>query len=182
MGNRDVLRAPQGLYACRGGATIAISVGESDWERFVEVIGAPGLRDDPRLSTLAGRRAHHDEVDEAVADWAADRDAYDAFHALQRAGVPAGPLLGDTAFYADPHLAAREWLRPLTTTDVGTHVHPGLPYRGVPQAWRRGSPGLGEDNDYVFKTLLGVSHADYERYRHERITAEDYLTPDGEPY
>jgi len=181
MGNRDLFRVPQGLYACRDG-TIAISVGEHDWDAFLDVIAAPGLRADPRLSTLAERREHHDEIDKAVSDWASGQRVDDAFHALQAAGVPAGPVLGDTAFYADPHLRARGWLRPLTTTDVGEHVHPGYPYRGLPQAWRRGSPGLGEDNEYVLKGILGASDADFERYYRERITAEDYLTPEGEPY
>jgi hypothetical protein len=30
--------------------------------------------------------------------------------------------------------------------------------------------------------VLGVSEADYERYRRELLTAEDYLTPEGVPY
>jgi hypothetical protein len=47
--------------------------------------------------------------------------------------------------------------------------------------WRRGSPGLGEDNDYVYKTILGVSDEDYERYRAQNILAEVYLSPQGEP-
>ena len=53
--------------------------------------------------------------------------------------------------------------------------------RGVPQAWRRGSPALGEDNAYVYKGILGVSDEDFERYREERILADDYLGPDGSP-
>ena len=83
---------------------------------------------------------------------------------------------------ADPHVRDRGWLRPLTSLDVGTHLHPGHPYRGVPQAWRRGSPVLGEDNEYVYKDLLGVSDADFERYRKEKILAEDYLDSAGEPF
>ncbi len=65
-------------------------------------------------------------------------------------------------FCADPHVRARGWLRPLTTTDVGTHLHAGLPYRGVPLVWRRGSPGLGEDNEYVFTQILGVSNEELD--------------------
>jgi fatty acid desaturase len=70
----------------------------------------------------------------------------------------------------------------LPSLDVGTHLHPGLPYRGVAQEWRRGSPVLGEDNEYVYKKILGVSDVDFERYREEKFLAEDYLDPHGEPY
>ncbi|HVM65332.1 MAG TPA: CoA transferase, partial [Acidimicrobiales bacterium] len=174
MGNRDRARAPQGLYPCLGGTVLAISVGSDDeWAALLGVIGAGSLRDDPRVATLEGRRAHHDEIDKVVSAWAGEQDAYAAFHLLQAAGVPAGPFLNDTMFFGDPHLTARGFLRPLTTTDVGSHMHAGHAYRGVPQAWRRGSPALGEDNEYVFKTVIGVTDADYERYRRDLITAED---------
>ena len=81
-----------------------------------------------------------------------------------------------------PTFADRGWQQPLHSLDVGTHLHPGLPYRGVPQVWRRGSPVLGEDNEYVYKEILGVSDDEFERLRREKILAEDYLDPLGEPY
>src|SRR5208283_2256054 len=136
---------------------------------------------DPRFADAAGRQAHHDELDVLIAAWTAEQTPMAAFHTLQRAGVAAGPLLDDQMFAADPHLRDREWQQPLQSLDVGTHLHPGLPYRGVPQAWRRGSPILGEDNEYVYKELLGVSDDQFERYREDKILAEDYLDPDGVP-
>ncbi|MCW2523732.1 MAG: bbsF 1, partial [Frankiales bacterium] len=101
------------------------------------------------------------------------------FHRLQQAGVPAAPLMDDAMFCADPQVQARGWMRPLTHTDVGTHRHPSHPYRGVPQVWRRGSPALGEDNEYVYKSILGVTDEEFERYAETRMLALDYLAPDG---
>ncbi len=182
-GNRDRFRVPQGLYPCRDGGVLALSVGDDgEWAALLDVMGANGARGDPRFADFASRRAHHDEIDKLVAEWTGGQDVDAAFHALQAAGVPAGPVVSDSMFFEDPHVRSRQWLRPLTTTDVGTHLHAGHPYRGVPQAWRRGSPSLGEDNEYVYKTILGVSDADYERYRRDLILAEDYLSPDGVPY
>ena len=51
----------------------------------------------------------------------------------------------------------------------------------MPLVWRRGSPGLGEDNEYVFTHILGVSKEELDHYRQERIVAEDYLSPEGTP-
>ena len=183
-GNRDRWRAPQGLYRCRGeNRWLAVSVADDDaWRALAGVLGAPELGDDPRFADAASRRAHHDELDELIGAWAADQSMVDAFHVLQRAGVAAGPLLDDELFADDPQIRDREWFRPLHSFDVGTHPHPGLPYRGVPQAWRRGSPTLGEDNEYVYKQILGVSDEDFIRYRDDKILAEDYLDPQGEPY
>jgi len=182
LGNRDRWQAPQGLYRCRGGRWLAISVDDDDsWRALASVLGRPELGDDPRFGDAAGRQAHHDELDELIGAWATDHDVLEAFHALQRAGVAAGPLLDDELFVADPQVAARHWLQPLRSLDVGTHLHPGLAFGGVPQVWRRGSPVLGEDNDYVYKEILEVSDEELERYRADKILAEDYLDPLGNP-
>ncbi|MET0578802.1 MAG: CoA transferase [Ilumatobacteraceae bacterium] len=184
IGNRDPVRAPQGLYPCAGDGTfLAVSIGDTaEWRALADVIGRQDLAADPQLATATGRRQRHDELDDAIRAWTTtvERDA--AFHRLQQLGVPAGPQLDDRGFIADPQIQARGWMRPLTTTDVGTHRHPSHPFRGVPLAWRRGSPALGEDNDYVYREILGVDDEEFEHYRRTNILAEDYLTPDGTPY
>ncbi len=183
MGNRDRWRAPQGLYRGRGDKWLAISVGDdAEWVTLANLVGGPDLARDRRYLTAEGRQAHQDDLDELLSKWAADQDPIEAFHHLQHHGVTAAALLDDAAFCADPHLNDRGWQRPLTTTDVGTHLHPGQPYRGVPQVWRRGSPSLGEDNDYVYKTILGVTDDEFDNYRKLKILAEDYLDPQGEPF
>jgi crotonobetainyl-CoA:carnitine CoA-transferase CaiB-like acyl-CoA transferase len=180
-GNRDPHHAPQGLYPCQEpGRWIAISVpDDATWRSLAAVIGGAG---EGRFVDVAGRRSHHDELDRLISAWTESRPAMDAFHALQSAGVPAGPLLDDELLNDDPHLKARGWFRPLESGDVGTHLHPGLAFSGVAQAWTRGSPTLGEDNEYVYKKLLGVSEDDYRRFEAERILATDYLKADGTPY
>jgi crotonobetainyl-CoA:carnitine CoA-transferase CaiB-like acyl-CoA transferase len=183
-GNRDRWRAPQGLYRCRGEEQwIAVSVGDDEaWRALAGVLGRSELGRDARFADAASRRAHHDELDELIGAWSAQQSAPDAFAALQRAGVAAAPFLDDPSLAADPQFRARQWQRPLESLDVGTHLHPGLPYRGVPQEWRRGSPVLGQDNEYVYKDIMGVSDEDFERYRAAKILAEDYLDPLGDPY
>lgn len=184
MGNRDRWRAPQGVYACREGeGWLALSVADDEqWEALSKQTGIDQLVLDGRFATLEGRRAHHDEIDDLISSWTRSRGAYEAFHTLQCAGVAAAPVLDDARFVADPHVGEREWLQPLQSGDVGTHRHPGHPYRGIPQVWRRGSPVLGEDNEYVFTTILGVSADQFERYRQEKIIADDYLDSRGIPY
>ena len=78
----------------------------------------------------------------------------DAFHTLQQAGVTAGPQFNEEMLADDPHVAAREWIRPMTSRDVGSYPHIGYAFQGVPQVWDRGAPVLGEDNDYVFRKVL----------------------------
>jgi crotonobetainyl-CoA:carnitine CoA-transferase CaiB-like acyl-CoA transferase len=182
VGNRDPLHAPQGVYQCRGEHRwLGITVTDDQaWAALARVIGHAELADDPRFARTEDRYAHHDELDELIRAWAAEQDVMEAFHALQGAGVTAGPLLDEDMLSSDPHVAARGWIRPLGSRDVGTHLHIGYAFQGVPQTWWRGSPVLGEDNDYVYKKLLGLDD-DYERLVAAKIIVDDYLDADGNP-
>ena len=177
VGNRDPHWAPQGIYRCRGEFRwLALSVtSDEEWAALAAVTGA-----DPRLGT-AERRARHDELDAVLSAWASGVDAVEAFHLLQSAGVPASPVLVDDLLEADPHVAKRGWLRPLTSSDCGTHPHLGPAFAGVPTAWDRGSPGLGEDNRYVYQGILGLDDAAYARLVDQRIAVSDYLDRDLNP-
>jgi crotonobetainyl-CoA:carnitine CoA-transferase CaiB-like acyl-CoA transferase len=183
-GNRSRWRAPQGLYRCQGvNRWLAISVGDdATWQALSAAIGRPDLALDPRFADHGARSSNHDELDELLSQWCSQQDVVEAFHHLQSAGVPAAPLVDDEMMDEDPNEAERGWLKPLTSADVGTHRHPGFAFSGIPQVWRRGSPTLGEDNEYVYKSLLGVSDDDYERFGREKMLATDYLMADGTPY
>jgi crotonobetainyl-CoA:carnitine CoA-transferase CaiB-like acyl-CoA transferase len=105
----------------------------------------------------------------------------EAFHLLQAAGVPASPVMVNELLDADPNVAARGWLRPLESTDVGTYPHLGHAFRGLPLAWDRGSPTLGEDNRHVYQGVLGLDDAAYGRLVEQRIAVEDYLDAELNP-
>ncbi len=180
-GNRDPRWAPQGVYACRGAFRwLAVSVTtDAEWAALTAVVGGATL--DPRFQRAVDRLARRDELDKLLAEWASGRDVTEAFHALQAAGVPSSPVLVNELLDADPQVAARGWLRPLAATDVGTHPHLGHAFRGLPMAWDRGSPGLGEDNRYVLQGILGLDDATYERLVEQRIAVSDYLDGDLNP-
>jgi crotonobetainyl-CoA:carnitine CoA-transferase CaiB-like acyl-CoA transferase len=183
LGNRDRWVAPQGIYRCRGEHRwLAVTVADDvAWEAAAGVIGDPALARDLRFATTAARLAHRDELDAVLGAWALDQEAVEAFHALQAAGVAAAPLFDDDMLAVDPNVAARGWIRPVTSTDVGTYPHIGHAFTGLPMAWDRGSPVLGEDNEYVFGKLLGLDDEAYQRLQAARIIVDDYLDADGKP-
>jgi crotonobetainyl-CoA:carnitine CoA-transferase CaiB-like acyl-CoA transferase len=183
LGNRDRGVAPQGIYRCRGDHRwIGITVGDDEqWAAMARVMGQPELATDSRFAHVAARQANHAELDALIGAWTADQDLLEAFHRLQEAGVAAGPQLDDDLLVNDPNVAAREWLRPLASTDAGTHLHIGHAFRGLPLAWDRGSPSLGEDNEYVYKKVIGVDDDEYERLKEAKIVVNDYLDTNGNP-
>ena len=182
-GNRDKHRAPQGVYPCADGRLLALTVTDNEaWRALTDALGRPELAKDERLAGVAGRQAAHDELDDVIEAWTLTIDSAAAFHHLQRAGVAAAPYYDERRFAEDPHVVARGWVRPLHSRDVGTFTHLGHPYRGIPLAWERGAPALGEDNAYVFKELLGLPDAEYRRLVAEQVATEDYLDGAGNAY
>jgi crotonobetainyl-CoA:carnitine CoA-transferase CaiB-like acyl-CoA transferase len=183
LGNRDRRWAPQGIYCCRGRFRwVALSVtSDEEWAELAAIVGGRLLVADERYRRAEDRLARQDELDALLADWAAGRDVMDTFDVLQAAGVPAAPILVDDLLEADPHVAARRWIRPLASTDVGDFPHIGHAFRGIPQVWERGSPILGEDNRYVYQDILGLDDAAYADLVKRGIAVEDYLDSNGRP-
>jgi crotonobetainyl-CoA:carnitine CoA-transferase CaiB-like acyl-CoA transferase len=181
-GNRDRTCAPQGLYSCADGGLLALTVTDDGaWRRLTSVIGRADLAGKEQLVDAIGRQRAHDEIDEAIGEWALTIPTYDAFHALQDAGVAAAPVLDEAGFAADPQVLAREWVQPLSSRDVGEFGHLGHAFRGIPMAWDRGSPALGENNVYVYQQVLGLSDAEFQCLVDAGIAVEDYFDKDGRP-
>jgi crotonobetainyl-CoA:carnitine CoA-transferase CaiB-like acyl-CoA transferase len=182
-GNRDRHRAPQGLYACADDEMIALTiVDDESWKAFIGVMGRDDLAKDARLANAVGRLQAHDQLDEVITEWASKLSVLDVFHELQAAGIAAAPVLDEGPFTSDPQVVSREWIRPLASRDVGLFHHLGHPFRGIPMAWERGAPALGDDNEYVMREILGLDAAAYERLVQEQLVVEDYLDSRGNPY
>ena len=160
-GNRDRRYAPQGCYSCRGEdqwVTVSVRT-DGEWEALCGVLGRDDLSRDGDLSTLAGRQAEHDRIDEAIAAWASNQSKMAAADLLQAQGVPAAPVLNPIEFGEDVHLNERGYFVDLDRAGVGTHPHQGLPFHfsETPGAVFRASPTLGQDNQRVLSGVLGLS-------------------------
>ena len=108
---------------------------DTEWEALARVIGRADLLDDARFATVAGRYEHHDDLDTAITAWCATQEVTTAFHTLQQAGVTAAPQFTEEMLANDAHVAAREWIRPMASRDVGTYPHIGYAFQGLPQVW-----------------------------------------------
>jgi crotonobetainyl-CoA:carnitine CoA-transferase CaiB-like acyl-CoA transferase len=202
LGNRDRVRAPQGVYPCRpsgaadAGATegapraaeatarreaddqwVAISVGDDDEWRALCALSDAG---DLAGLTLEERHARHDELDRRIGEWTSGLTADEVFHRCQRAGVTAGPVLHELEALRDPHLRARGMLRPNGSPDLGTHDYPTFAWHwtGPPLAWGP-IPLLGGDNEAILRGLLGVSDEEWQALADGGHLSGDYLAPDG---
>ena len=181
-GNRHPHRAPQGVYPCVGDDRwFALSVADDDeWRALVAALGEPGWATDPALATEAGRRQHHDEIDERLNEWSAGLTVEQAVACCRSAGVAAGPVLDEDGLMADPHLNSRCWFRPNKGDDVDEILFGGhqWTWTGPPMRWDELN-SMGKDNDYVYRELLGKTDDDMACLAAERHLADGYLDSDG---
>jgi crotonobetainyl-CoA:carnitine CoA-transferase CaiB-like acyl-CoA transferase len=164
-GNRSPNAAPQGLYPGRGDDNwLAISV-ESDeqWQALVRALGAPAWAADPELGSYATRRARHDELDNHLAQWAAEHDVAEAAELLVAHGVPAAVGRDPRSMYDHPQLRARGFYEEVDHPVVGRHWLPTMPFRfaSVDRWVRTPAPLLGQHNHEILVGGLGVSDGDY---------------------
>jgi crotonobetainyl-CoA:carnitine CoA-transferase CaiB-like acyl-CoA transferase len=66
--------------------------------------------------------------------------------------------------FEDPHLLAREMFEETAQADLGAHLYPRAPFKMSRSdvRIRRGPVTLGQDNEYVYKTLLKLSDEEYD--------------------
>jgi crotonobetainyl-CoA:carnitine CoA-transferase CaiB-like acyl-CoA transferase len=170
-GNRHLSMAPHGVYPTQQPdrwLTLAVR-NDEEWQTLVRELDRPAASSDPRFATAQARLRHRDELDALLTNWLASCDADTTAERLQQAGVCAHVSWSMMDIARDPHLRSRG-----ATTEVSA---PGVPPRlavGAPARFsktydvgiRRLTPALGQDEDYVFGELLGLTsaqRADLER-------------------
>ncbi|NLT29115.1 MAG: CoA transferase, partial [Propionibacterium sp.] len=158
LGNRDPHSFQDVLPTAEDDVWLALTITDDErFERLAELVGDEELRE---LGSTAGlRRRNHDRLVERLTGWSRSRPVTDLVDDLQRIGVAAGEVMSETRLLADEHLAERGFFVQKHHRHVGTHRYPGHQWRvdGFDLASGRVTCGFGEDNDYVYRTLLGYS-------------------------
>jgi benzylsuccinate CoA-transferase BbsF subunit len=172
-GNRSRAYVPHGAYPCAGeDRWCAIAVdSEAEWQALCVVIGRPELASDARFATAEARREHEDALDEALAAWTGERDAWEVMHTLQQAGVMAGVVedLEDMTT-RDPWMPGRHLVgvgREDEDLVFTTHEQPIRMDGKTPPL--RTSPRWGEHNEQVLRGELGLSEDEYFALVAERV-------------
>ena len=167
-GNRDWWNV-QGAYPCAGDDEwIALTIGRIEqWRALCQLMGKPDLLEDDRFVDMNALRAHHDEVDDIIAAWTSEHESIALFHRLQSEGIPAGYLMHEDHVFEDPQLKERGFFVPITAPEVGTYLYPSTTFRmsNVPFEVRKPPVRLGEDNDYVYREVLGLTEEEYDRLK-----------------
>jgi benzylsuccinate CoA-transferase BbsF subunit len=163
QGNHSRWMAPHNLYPCKGKdrwVSIAVKTDE-EWERFCSAIGNPEWTLDEKFADLPGRLRNQKGLDRLISEWTENHTPYEVMEILQNKGVAAMPSLEDEErCFTDPHHTARKSFVEVKTPDIESPVPLyNVPWvlSNTPGTVRKCAPRLGEQNDYVYGDILGLS-------------------------
>lgn len=187
MGNRHASAAPHGCYRCKGeDSWVNIAVGNDEqWQRFSKAIGSPAWTAEERFATIRSRWQNQDELDRLVEEWTIQHDHIEVMQILQEAGVAAGAVLNMKEVNINPHLIDRGFFQIIDHGDgIGKRpIASQMPakFTGAESFVPKRAPRFGEDNEYIFGSLLKMSKAEMEKLAEDKIIGRLPVFPKGRP-
>jgi crotonobetainyl-CoA:carnitine CoA-transferase CaiB-like acyl-CoA transferase len=164
-GSRLPNNTPNSLYTTGDNQYIHIAAGaQSVFKRLAQVMGRPGLLEDPRFATATARSEHEDEIDAIVNAWTQSLPLAEIERILNDAAVPASRIFTMADIFADPHYRARNMLvepkDPVLGPVAMANVVPRL--SRTPGAVRWPGHDVGQDTIEVLADDLGLSQSEIE--------------------
>ncbi|NGY04278.1 CoA transferase [Solimonas terrae] len=161
--------APSNIYPSADGLVLIAANQDTVFARLCETMSQPELARDPRYATHVARGERQAELDELIGQWSRGLPTRTLLASLHAAGVPAGLIYRVPEMLDDPHFAARKAIVSVPHPDFGElrmqNVAPKLSQ--TPGGIRKASPQLGEDNEQVYRELLGLSEQRYAALREQ---------------
>ena len=173
VGNSSNQSAPYGVYPCQGtDRWCAITVTtDREWKGFKRALGNPDWAEEEKFATLDRRLRNMQALDRLVEDWTKKHPAEEVMAVLQKEKVPAGVVQNAADIARDPQLKERGFFVELGHPTLGKTISDASPIRLSRSSaeYCRAAPARGQDNDYVYRELLGMKDVEIERLRIEGV-------------
>ncbi|HKV88041.1 MAG TPA: CoA transferase [Candidatus Dormibacteraeota bacterium] len=156
-GNHHATISPYGSFATADGF-INFAVGtDEQFIRFCEAIDAPELGGDPRFATNALRQADRDALTALIEARLRRRPRAEWLTIMQRAQIPAGPILDLAEAFASPLAEQRGMRLEIEHPSAGRITQVGAPWKidAASPSIRRPPPRLGEHTEEVMREWIG---------------------------
>lgn len=155
LGSAHPLNAPYQAFQTSDGWINVGAANQSNWLRFLGVIGAPELNDDARFASNADRIRNLPALVKILNGYLSQETTETWLDRMEKAALPAGPVNDILQMHADPQARARDMIVELdhpTAGKVETLGHP-VKFSRTPGSVERASPLLGEHTREVLSEL-----------------------------
>jgi crotonobetainyl-CoA:carnitine CoA-transferase CaiB-like acyl-CoA transferase len=158
LGNAHPNIVPYQDFPSADGDFILTVGNDGQFRKFCEVAGLTALADDPRFSSNKARVAHRAELIPLIRQATVFKTTSEWVSALEKAGVPCGPINDLQQMFADPQVLARGLRIDLPHPLAGSVPQVASPIRlsETPVQYRNAPPLLGEHTEQVLQQWLGM--------------------------
>ncbi|WP_017546985.1 CaiB/BaiF CoA transferase family protein [Nocardiopsis prasina] len=170
-GSRDLLTAPVNVYEAADGPIYIQAGTASLFPKLCAVMDRDDLAADPRYAAVEGRMADQEALEETIQEWAGGLTREEIAGRLDDAGVPYANVASVREAAASPQLAARGMIVEAEHPSLGTIRMPNNPIHmeKSPPSVRKAPPRVGEDNEYVYGTILRLGDGEIRQLREEGV-------------
>src|SRR5438105_12232074 len=169
-GNDHPTGIPTGVFTTADGHINIAASGQTMYRRLCTAIGAPELIDDPRFKNLADRSKNRKQMNAELDRILAKKPSAEWIEALNRAGVPSGPILNVKEVFENEQIKHLGMAQPVRHPERGEMLVQGLPatLSRTPGAIRRAAPTHGEHTDEILREL-GYTTEDIATLRKDAV-------------
>jgi crotonobetainyl-CoA:carnitine CoA-transferase CaiB-like acyl-CoA transferase len=165
MGSAHPLNAPYQAFQTSDRWITVGAANQTNWLRLVELLGMHHLAQDPRFKTGDDRIRNYVVLAEALAPAFKTKSSSEWLEALEKAKIPAGPVLDVSEMHMNPQTLAREMVTEAGHTKLGPVKTIGAPvkFSASPGGVVKGAPLYGEHTREVLAEY-GFSEAEIEAF------------------
>ncbi len=172
LGNAHPNLAPYQVFATADGAVVVAVGNDGQFRSLCAEANDPALAEDPRFATNALRVANRAALTARLAPLLAARSTGAWIEALEKAGVPCGPINDIGQVFATPQAIARDLVVEQHRSDLARPIKSvASPIRlsATPVTYERPPPALGADTAEVLHRLLGLTDDQIADMRRDSI-------------
>ena len=171
LGTRHPLLTPFQIFPTKDGSIVLITVPEEEWQKFCKIAGREDLLSDSRFQSHKDRIANYAVFEPLMNEIMRTRTTREWLDLLEPAGIMCGPVNNIAQVVADPHIREREMVVEVEHPRAGKLKVTGTPmkFSSTPCQIEKACPDIGEQTGEVLSTLLGMSPAEIEDLRKEKV-------------
>jgi CoA:oxalate CoA-transferase len=159
----DVLdRAPAHILPCKDGYIHHANMEESEWQRFVELMGNPEWAHNELFKDYTTRSQYWDALKPLILDWTKEHTIDEIYRGSQERGSAVGAVYTAKEMLADRQMRTRGFFVEVEHKELGKLTYPGVPYHfsEITQETPVAAPLLGQHNEEIYCGRMGYTKQD----------------------
>ena len=160
-------------YPVKDGYVAIVMLTDRQWDdAMIRIMNKPDITTkNPKFANVVERIKSRDDYLALFKEWFSQRTAAEVEKAMVECKIPCSIVKNIEQVNSDPQLKSRDMHLEVEHPRYGAIPTPGIPIKlsETPGKIKSPAPDLGQHNAEVYKEFLGMSEADVEELKKERV-------------